>query len=154
MASIFLSFAPNICFDILFDYTDQSQNLNAFPAAAIYTHGYRHKQVRSFGFWAKYIRVLQNWYQRIIGNHRLEKVLKIIKSEHQPKTTSPPLNHVLWHHIHMSLKYLPGWQLTTSLGSPFQCLSILSLNKFFQMSNLHLSWWNLRLFPSILSLVT
>lgn len=55
MANIFPSFAPNICFDILFDYTDQSINLRAFPAAAIYTHGYRHKKVQSFGFWAKYI---------------------------------------------------------------------------------------------------
>ena len=40
---------------------------------------------------------------------------------------------------------------TTSLGSPFQCLTIFS-EKYFLTSNLNLSWLNLR--PSPLLLVT
>ncbi|KAK4832719.1 LOW QUALITY PROTEIN: hypothetical protein QYF61_025208, partial [Mycteria americana] len=43
---------------------------------------------------------------------------------------------------------------TTSLGSLFQCLTTLSLNKFFLISNLNLPWCNLRPFPLVLSLVT
>jgi len=44
--------------------------------------------------------------------------------------------------------------LTTSLGSLFQCLTTLSVKKFFQISNLNLPWRNLRPFPLILSPVT
>ncbi|KAK4824542.1 LOW QUALITY PROTEIN: hypothetical protein QYF61_016146, partial [Mycteria americana] len=43
---------------------------------------------------------------------------------------------------------------TTSLGSLFQCLTTLSVKKFFLISNLNLAWHNLRPFPLILSLVT
>ncbi|KAK4807471.1 hypothetical protein QYF61_008239 [Mycteria americana] len=43
---------------------------------------------------------------------------------------------------------------TTSLGSLFQCLTTLSVKKFFLMSNLNLPWRNWRPFPLILSLVT
>jgi len=43
---------------------------------------------------------------------------------------------------------------TTSLGSLFQCLTTLSVKKFFLISNLSLPWWNLRPFPLILSPIT
>jgi len=36
---------------------------------------------------------------------------------------------------------------TTYLGSLFQFLTALSVNKFFLISNLNLPWCNLRLFP-------
>jgi len=42
----------------------------------------------------------------------------------------------------------------TSLGSLFWCLTTLSVNKFFLISNLNLLWHNLRPFPLILSPVT
>ncbi|KAK4814524.1 hypothetical protein QYF61_021625 [Mycteria americana] len=41
---------------------------------------------------------------------------------------------------------------TTSLGSLFQCLMTLSVKKFFLISNLNLSWSNLRPFPLVPSL--
>ncbi|KAK4831181.1 LOW QUALITY PROTEIN: hypothetical protein QYF61_015913 [Mycteria americana] len=43
---------------------------------------------------------------------------------------------------------------TTSLGSLFQCLTTLSVKKFFLISSLNLPWHNLRPFPLVLSLVT
>ena len=43
---------------------------------------------------------------------------------------------------------------TTSLRSLFQCLTTLSVKKFFLISNLNLPWCNLRPFPLILSPVT
>ncbi|KAK4828136.1 hypothetical protein QYF61_023934 [Mycteria americana] len=42
---------------------------------------------------------------------------------------------------------------TTSLGSLFQCLTTLSVNKFILISNLSLQWHNLKPFPLLLSLV-
>ena len=50
------------------------------------------------------------------GNHknyrfRLEKILKIMKSNHHLALPSPPLNHLPEHYIHMSPKYLQGWQI-------------------------------------------
>ncbi|KAK4833022.1 LOW QUALITY PROTEIN: hypothetical protein QYF61_027404 [Mycteria americana] len=42
---------------------------------------------------------------------------------------------------------------TTSLGSLFQCLITLSVNKFFPVSNLNLPWHNLRPFSLVLLLV-
>ena len=43
---------------------------------------------------------------------------------------------------------------TTSLGSLFQCLTTVSVKKFFLISNLNFPWHNLRPLPLILSLVT
>ena len=43
---------------------------------------------------------------------------------------------------------------TTSLGSPFQCLTTLSLKKLFLISHLNFPWCNLRLFPLVLSPVS
>ncbi|KAK4824091.1 hypothetical protein QYF61_010602 [Mycteria americana] len=52
-----------------------------------------------------------------------------------------------------SMKAMDG-DSTTSLGSLFQCLTTLSVKKFFLISNLNLPWHNLRPFPLVLSLVT
>ena len=43
---------------------------------------------------------------------------------------------------------------TTSLGSPFQCLTTLSEKKYFLTSSLNLPWCSLKPFPLVLSLVT
>ena len=43
---------------------------------------------------------------------------------------------------------------TTSLGSLFQCLTTLSVKKFFLIYSLNLPWRNLRLLPLVLLLVT
>jgi len=43
---------------------------------------------------------------------------------------------------------------THSLGSLFQCLTTLSVNKFFLISNLNLPWHNWRLFRLVLLPVT
>jgi len=43
---------------------------------------------------------------------------------------------------------------TTTLGSPFQCFTTLSVKKCFLISNLNLPWHNLRPFPLILSPVS
>lgn len=42
---------------------------------------------------------------------------------------------------------------TTFLGSPFQWLKTLSENKFFQISNLNLPWYNLRPLPHVPALM-
>ena len=42
----------------------------------------------------------------------------------------------------------------TSLDTLSQCLISLSVEKFFLISSLNLPWWNLRLFPHVLSLAT
>ncbi|KAK4810582.1 hypothetical protein QYF61_007319 [Mycteria americana] len=66
------------------------------------------------------------------------------------------------HHYTMSLSTSSKRPLNTSRdgdstaspGSLFQCLTTLSVNKFFLMSNLNLPWCNLRPLPLVLSLVT
>jgi len=62
----------------------------------------------------------------------------------------------------MSLSTTSKWFLntsrdghsTTSLGTPCQCLTTLSVKKCFLIFNLNLPWHNLRPFPLILSPVT
>ena len=59
----------------------------------------------------------------------------------------------------MSLSTTSKWFLntfrdgdsTTSVGSPFQCLTTLAVKKCFLISNLNLPWHNLRPFPLVLS---
>ncbi|KAK4832969.1 hypothetical protein QYF61_026795 [Mycteria americana] len=53
----------------------------------------------------------------------------------------------------LSSKQARDGDSTTSLGSLFQCLTTLSVKKFFLISNLNLSLRNLRPFPLIVSLV-
>jgi len=55
------------------------------------------------------------------------------------------------HHIHTSLKIPLEIDTTTSLGSPFQCQTTLSMKKLFLVSNLNIPWHNLKLFPHILN---
>lgn len=43
---------------------------------------------------------------------------------------------------------------TPALGNLSQCLTTLSMRKFFLISNQNFPWWNSRLFPLVLSLVT
>lgn len=42
----------------------------------------------------------------------------------------------------LSLKNLQGWQLYRFPGQPVQCLTTLSINKSFQISNLNFPWSN------------
>ena len=49
--------------------------------------------------------------QRITESLRLQKTLKVIKSNHLSNTTGPPLNHVPNHHTHTFLKYFQVWWL-------------------------------------------
>ena len=74
----------------------------------------------------------------IIESLRLEETSKIIKSNRQPNTTMPtkPCPEVP-----VSTRFLNisrDGDSTTSLGSLFQCLTILSVKKFFLVSNLNL----------------
>ncbi|KAK4832220.1 hypothetical protein QYF61_021067, partial [Mycteria americana] len=67
---------------------------------------------------------------------------------------SPPLNMSLSTTSTRLLNTSRDGNSTTSLGSLFQCLTTLSVNKFFLISNLNPPWCNLRPFPLVLSLVT
>ncbi|KAK4831211.1 hypothetical protein QYF61_016048 [Mycteria americana] len=69
---------------------------------------------------------------------------------------TPPclLNHVLKCHIYMFFNSSRDGDFTTSLDTLFQCLTTLSVKKFFLISNLNLPWCNLRPPPLVLSLVT
>lgn len=53
---------------------------------------------------------------------------------------TPPchLNHSVGCHAKLFLEHFQGWYSTTSLGCPFQCLTILSIKMFFLVSNLNL----------------
>ena len=94
----------------------------------------------------------------IIEVLRLENTIKIMKSNHDltilPNSNSPQLNHIPEHHIQTVFKHIRDGDSTTSLGSLFQCLTTLSVKKFFLISNLNLPWCNLRPFPLVLSPVT
>lgn len=92
---------------------------------------------------------------RIMESFRLEKTFRITRSNHQPDLpiliTEPcPLVP----RPHISLICFQGGESTTSLCSPFQCLTTLSFKTFFLISKLNFPWCNLRPFPSILLLVT
>jgi len=56
---------------------------------------------------------LSSWNRRIIELVRLEKTLKIIKSNHNltilPNSNNPPLNDVPEHHIQSVFKHIRGW---------------------------------------------
>jgi len=56
-------------------------------------------------------------YHWIIELLKLEKILKIIKSNY-PNSNHPPLNHVPEHHIQMVFKHIQGWWLNHLPGEP------------------------------------
>lgn len=72
---------------------------------------------------------------KVTESTRLEKIIKIIKSDHQfITTTSKSTSSAL------SLNALRDVDSTTSLSSLFQCLTNLGEKKFLLISNLNLSW--------------
>jgi len=71
-------------------------------------------------------------------NHRLEKTSKIIKSNYPPTNTMPAKPYPEAPHLHVFLNTSRDGDSTTSLGSLFQCLTTLSVKKFFLISNLNL----------------
>ena len=91
--------------------------------------------------------------RRITESLRLEKTSKILYPNHHPITSCP---------LPMSLSATSTWFLNTSrdgdsttlLGSLFKCVTILSKNKFSQISNLNFPWHNWNPLPLILSIVT
>ncbi|KAJ7415365.1 hypothetical protein WISP_78556 [Willisornis vidua] len=71
----------------------------------------------------------------------------------QPAMPSPPPNHVPKCHSHSLLNTSRDGVFTASLGILFQYLTTLSMTNFFLISNVHLSWHNLRPIPLVLLLV-
>lgn len=72
-----------------------------------------------------------------------------------PAAPCSPLNRAPRYDIHTSSEHFQGWWFHPfSLGSLSQCLNILSVKKFFPLSNLNLPWYNLWTFPFGLSFVT
>ena len=59
----------------------------------------------------------------------------------------PSKPHPLVLHLSVPLNTSGYTDSTTSLGSPFQCLTTLSVKKFILKSNPNVPWYNLRLFP-------
>ena len=89
---------------------------------------------------------LKDWYcdSKIAKDHYDHLV--------QPISPSPvyPLNHWLCVTSALFLETSRGSDSTTSLGSLFQCLTTLSEEQFFLISNMNLPWHNLRSFPLVL----
>jgi len=85
-----------------------------------------------------------------------KKPLRLLNPTISLELPSPPLNHVLKHHIskHVSFKYLQGWRLKYLPGQPVAMLDNPFGEKFFLIFNLNLLGCYLRLFPLVLSLVT
>ena len=86
---------------------------------------------------------------RITESLWLEKTSSTIQSNHRP-TAAVPTKHVPQCHIYTFLEHLQGQWLHHFL---FQCLTALSEDNFFLISNLNLSMHNLRPLPLILSLL-
>jgi len=84
----------------------------------------------------------------------LGKTSKIIKSNFQPNTTMPAKPCPEVPHLPVFLNTSRDDDSTTFLGSLFQCLTTLSVKKFFLVSYLNIPWCNLRPFPLVLSLIT
>lgn len=84
-------------------------------------------------------------FHRIKG---LEKLFKTIQSNHSLAKHGPQ------HHISTSSKHFQRWGFKhISLGSLFQSMRTLSVNKLLLRPNQNLSWCNQRLFPILLSIV-
>lgn len=93
-------------------------------------------------------------FHSIIESFLLEKTHKINQSNHCTTLCIPPLITDPKHRIHTSHNHRRGWGFQPLHGSTFQGLTIPSMKILFQISNLSLSWCNLRPLPHILLLVT
>jgi len=80
----------------------------------------------------------------------LEKASKVSEANCQPM----PADHVLQCHISTFLEHLQEWWPHHLPGQLCHCITTLSKQKCFQISNLNLPWFNLKPLPLILSLVT
>ena len=94
----------------------------------------------------------------VLANHRIVGWKRPLRSS--SPTVHPTTPCLLNHNILKCHIYMFFWNTsrdrdsTTPLGSRFQCLTTLSVEKFFLISNLNLPWHNLKPLPLILSLVT
>lgn len=79
-----------------------------------------------------------------------------LQSDQQKFDSSGTIGNLISLHVHTSIKYLQAWRLHhfTSLGRLFQCLTMLSVRKFFQKVQSKLPLVQLVPFPCILSVVT
>ena len=82
---------------------------------------------------------------------RLEKPSQPMEPKLCPVPTLSPAQSTECH-LQPFLGHLQAWGLQTSLGSPCQGLSTLSMQKFLLLSKLSLPWHSLRPFPLVLSL--
>jgi len=80
----------------------------------------------------------------MIESLKLEKTSKIIKSNCQPNSTMPAKPRPEVPHLHIFFNTSRDGDSTNSLGSPFCCLTTLSVKKFFLISSLNLPCCNLR----------
>lgn len=88
------------------------------------------------GLGAKLLLILQ-----ITESLRLQKPFKTIESNCFPSIAKPTPNSVPKCHIHRSSEHFQGWWLLYCLGNLCQCLTTLSMQKFFlTFSNLNLPW--------------
>lgn len=62
------------------------------------------------------------------------EIPETIKSNHSPSTAKATITHVPKCHIHVAVKSLWDGDFTSALGSPFQCLTTLSMKKLFLIS--------------------
>ena len=84
-----------------------------------------------------------------LKDHQVQlHILYDIYTPYYPNSNNAQLNHVPEHCIQFLNTSRDG-DSTTSLGSSLQCLTTLSVNKFFLTSNLNLPWRHLRPFPLI-----
>ena len=95
--------------------------------------------------WEMNHRIIESWVGKDLWNHQVQPSTQ---HHHSYKTISRSTTST--HFLNTSR----DGDSTTFLGSLFQCLTTLSVKKFFLISNLNLPWCNLRPLPLILSLVT
>jgi len=81
----------------------------------------------------------------------LENTSEIIKSNSQLNTTMPAKSRPQVPRLHSFFNTSRDGDSSTALGSLVQCLTALSVKKFFLISNLNLPWHNLRPLPLVLS---
>ena len=134
-------------------YSERSQALQGLQALAL--HLLKSSWASILLDWALWWHSWQNnvsltkspiFNHRIIESFRLEKTLKIIKSNYKANTAKS----TTWYPLNTSREC----DSTTTLCSLFQCLITFLVEKFFLIHNLNLPWCNLRPSALVLSLVT